>query len=279
MSDPVVLSASEKWTVTPKGHDVGVRVTLSLPVGAAGGTVPLLVLLDGDTMFLTATEFARTANLVTMGTFPPMAIIGLMRDEKDHIKYIATRFRDFTPVEWSLPGPFKADNSMMSLGSGRAEEFLAAIENDVLPQVRRRLSAAGFTIGEMAIGGWSLSGLFACWAWTARPDLFPHALAITPSLWWNDASLLVSPLAQRTRDHRIFICAGEHEEGDPANFYPPQFANPPQNEMAAMVRNAETFARLATDAGADVDHVTVSGEHHVTVQSAAMSRGLRHLFG
>lgn len=279
MSDPVILPASDKWTVSPEGHEVGIRVTLSHPVGAPSGPVPLLVLLDGDTMFLTATEFARTVNLVTMGTFPPVAIVGLMRDEKDHAKYIATRFRDFTPNEWSLSGPFEQDNAMMSLGSGRAGEFLAAIENDVLPQVRERLTTAGFTAGDTAIGGWSLSGLFACWAWLTRPNLFPHALAITPSLWWNDASLLASPLAQKTNDQRLFICAGEHEEGDPAHFYPPQFANPPQNEMAAMVRNAETFAQLASIAGANVDHVTVTGEHHVTVQSAAMARGLRHLFG
>lgn len=279
MPDPVVLPASERWTVTPEGHETGIRVTLSLPVGVTSGNVPLLVLLDGDTMFLTATEFARTANLVTMGTFPPVAIVGLMRDEKDHVKYIATRFRDFTPVEWTLTGPFEEDNAMMSLGSGRADDFLTAIENDVLPQVRQRLSSAGFTAGETAIGGWSLSGLFACWAWATRPDLFPHALAITPSLWWDDASLLASPLAHKSGDHKIFICAGEHEEGDPSKFYPPQFSNPPQNEMAAMVRNAQTFALMAADAGASVDHVTMTGEHHVTVQSAAMSRGLRHLFG
>lgn len=279
MPEPVILPDSERWTVTPAGEEVGIRVTLALPVGKPKEDVPVLVLLDGDTMFLTATEFTRTVNLVTMGTFPPVAIVGLMRDEKDHGTYIATRFRDFTPVEWTLPPPFEMDNAMISLGTGGAGQFLSSIENEVLPQVRERLGAAGFMVGETAIGGWSLSGLFASWAWLTRPDLFPHLLSITPSLWWDDASLLKAPFGTGRGEQRVFVCAGEHEEGDLDKVYPQQFADGPQRETAAMVRNAETFGRLAAGTGATVDHVTVAGEHHVTVQSAAIARGLRHLFG
>lgn len=279
MTEPVVLSDSDKWTVSPHGDGAGIRVTLALPAGKPKRDVPLLVLLDGDTMFLTATEFARTVNLVTMGTFPPVAIVGLMRDETDHTGYIATRFRDFTPVEWTLPPPFDLDNAMVTLGTGGAGRFLSSIERDVLPQVRERLATAGFTVGDTAIGGWSLSGLFASWAWLTRPDLFPHLLSITPSLWWDDASILKSPFGTGRQGQRVFICAGEHEEGDLDKVYPQQFADGSQREAAAMVRNAETFGRLAADTGATVDHVTVADEHHVTVQSAAIARGLRHLFG
>lgn len=278
MPEPVVLPASERWTVIPEGHDAGIRVTLALPVGAASGDVPLLVLLDGDTMFLTATEFVRTVNLVTMGTFPPVAIVGLMRDEKDHGKYIASRFRDFTPVEWSLTGPFEEDNVMMSLGSGCASEFLTCIEKDVLPRVNERLAASGFTVGEMTIGGWSLSGLFACWAWLERPQTFDHLLAVSPSLWWDHASILAVPFTDRPGGQRAFVCAGEHEEGDVSLVWPQKFGNPEQREMAAMVRNAATFAGMAATAGADVEHMTFHDEHHVTLQAAAVTRGLRHLF-
>lgn len=279
MAEPVVLPASETWTILPDGDSRGIRVSLALPAGQPAGSVPLLVLLDGDTMFLTATEFARTVNLVTMGTFPPVAIVGLMRDEPDHGRYFASRFRDFTHVQWRLTGPFEMDNAMASMGTGGADKFLSAIENDVLPEVRQRLLGSGVSISECAIGGWSLSGLFACWAWLTRPDLFPHLLSISPSLWWDHASIIESPFGDRSPGQRVFVCAGEHEEGDLDKVYPQLFANGEQRDMAAMVRNAGTFARLAAHAGANVDHATVEGEHHVTVQSAALARGLRHLFG
>lgn len=279
MTEPIVLANSEKWTISSHSDVPGVRVMLAHPSGGVQGEVPVLVLLDGDFLFLSATEFVRTLNLVTMGDFPPVAVVGIMRDETDPIRYIASRFRDFTPHEWTLTGPFADDNSMASMGTGGAGPFLRTIEHDVLPQVRERLGAIGVTIGDVAIGGWSLSGLFASWAWMHRPDLFAHLLSISPSLWWSDRALLSEPFVLRSAHNKVFVCSGEHEEGDMVHVYPQRFAHAEQRDMAAMVRNAETFGRLVADTGATVDSITVQGEHHVTVQSAAIARGLRHIFG
>jgi hypothetical protein len=77
----------------------------------------------------------------------------------------------------------------------------------------------------------------------------------------------------------VFVGVGEHEEGDPTKVYPQRFANGPQREMAAMVSNAQRFAGAATRAGAVVDSVVFTDEHHITVQAAALARGLKHLFG
>lgn len=278
MNEPVSLAASERWTIPSGGEGPGLRIALSHPAGRVTGPVPVLLLLDGDFMHLTATEFVRTVNLVTVGDFPPVAVVGIMRDETHPGRYVSSRFRDFTPHEWVLHGPFAADNAMASMGTGGAPDLLAAIERDVVPQVRDRLGAVDVDVGDLAIGGWSLSGLFASWAWLERPDLFAHLLAISPSLWWHDASLLTTPFATRPAGQKAFVCVGAREEGDVALVYPPRFAHAAQREMAAMVRNADRFAAMAAAAGADVMSLALPDEHHVTVQAAALSHGLRHLF-
>lgn len=278
MTEPFVLPASEGWTI-PSGSDAsGLRIALSSPARVTSGPLPLIVLLDGDFLFLTATEFVRTANLVTMGDFPAVAVAGVMRDEPNPMSYVASRFRDFTPQQWVLPGPFAEDNALTTMGTGGASSLLESLERDVLPQVHERLLARGFGVNQVSIGGWSLSGLFASWAWLTRPDLFSHLLAVSPSLWWNDASILKGTFARRPQGQRAFVCVGEHEEGDLAQVYPQRFANAEQRELAGMVRNAAEFARRAEMAGATVQSLALPDEQHVTVQSVAMARGLRHLY-
>lgn len=278
MVEPVVVPSSARWTLPPGSDEPGIRVSVSLPLGRPRPDVPLVVLLDADFMFLSATEYVRTLKLCTMSEFPGVAIVGLMRDESDPMRYASSRFRDFTPNEWVLPDPFSEDNAIAHMGTGGADAFLGAILDVVIPSVTEHLAVHGHGVGEVAIAGWSLTGLFASWAWLQRPDVFSHLIAISPSLWWNDASILRSSPVPRPNGHRAAIYAGEHEEGDVSLVYPQRFANGPQREFAAMVRNAERFAIRLAGAGVPVDHATITGEHHITVQNAALARGLRFLF-
>lgn len=279
MTAPVALPASAQWTIPAAGDLAGLRVSVAHPATPQEGPTPSLLLLDGDFLFLTATEFARTLNLVTMGDFPPLVVIGVMRDEPDPVRYISSRFRDFTPHPWTLTGPFAEDNAMITMGTGGAASLLSSLEHAVLPRVSEHLATIGMEVSKVAIGGWSLSGLFASWAWLERPDLFAHLLAISPSLWWHDASLLAADFRPRPSEHKAFVCAGEHEEGDVTKVYPQRFANTAQRETAAMVRNALRFGELATSTGAHVRTVSFIDEHHITVQAAAIARGLVHLYG
>ncbi len=279
MTTPFVLPASTTWTVPSGTTEPGLRVSLALPTGRMDQRTPVVVLLDGDFLFLTAVEFARTVNLVTLGEFPSLAVVGVMRDEVDPVRYVSSRFRDFTPQEWVLPGPFADDNAMASMGTGGAAGLLALLESRVIPQVGEQLTAAGTRMGAITIGGWSLSGLFATWAWLERPDVFSHLLSISPSLWWNHASILDADIEPRPEGQRVFVGAGEHEEGDLSKVYPQRFANAAQRDMAAMVRNAARFGELAARAGAVVDSVAFTEEHHITVQAAAIARGLKHIHG
>lgn len=261
------------WRVSGGGDDY--RVVLSLPPGRSKGPVALLVLVDGSALQLTAAEFSRVVTRTTLGALPPVAVLGVTCETEDPLDYASTRFRDFTPTAWELPGPFAADNAMVRHGSGAAGAFLDLLVSEVIPVARQHVEVDPQGV---AIGGWSLGGLFATWAWLQRPDVFSRLLAISPSLWWADARILQEPIAPRPPDHRAFVCAGEHEEGDVELVWPRRYANAEQRELAAMVRNAEAFGERLSAIGVATETVVFDAEHHMTLSPAALARGIMHLF-
>lgn len=265
MTQPFVVPGTETWMVGD------LHVALAVPPRHEG-PLPLLLLLDGRTMFLTATEHARTLTQVTMGTLPPVAIAAVWRDASDAAEYISTRFRDFTPYEWVLPEPFAEDNAMVRHGTGGASAFADLLVDRALPAIRDRAE-----MGDVAVGGWSLSGLFAAWVWRERPQTFRHLVAMSPSLWWCDGRILDERLAPRP-DAKAFISAGEREEGDMTLVWPQIFAHAAQREAAGMVRNAVRFGAMCVDASVDAATVVLADEHHVTLVPASLSRALRHLY-
>lgn len=265
MTQPFVVADTDTWM------EGDLHVALAVPAHPAG-PIPLLLLLDGHTMFLTAAEYARTVTLVTGGELPPLAIAGVWRDSGDPLEYFSTRFRDFTPAEWVLPDPFAEDNAMVRHGTGAAASFADLLIHRVLPAVRERVD-----IDEVSIGGWSLSGLFATWAWREHPDTFRHLVAISPSLWWRGGELLDGELPARPGS-KVFISAGQREEGDMSLVWPQRFAHAAQRDAAGMVRNAVRFGDMCTAAGVDTDTVVFADEHHVTLVPASLSRALRHLY-
>lgn len=270
------VANSETWSHVSIANGAGYRITLTLPMRPTVEPVPLLVVLDGDTMILTATETARQITVSTMGSLGPVAMVGIMADEPMGLEYVAARFRDFTPVEWNLHGPFEDDNALASKGTGMALEFVDMIIDEIVPQVRDRINVNDERIG---ICGWSLSGLCAAWAWRERPDVFVDVVAISPSLWWSDASMVREPLPPRPAGHRAVITAGEHEEGDLSLMWPQLFANGPQREMAAMVHHVVAFGEKTRAAGADTMCAVLPGEHHITLAPAGLTRALVHLYG
>ncbi|MEX1105737.1 MAG: alpha/beta hydrolase-fold protein [Ilumatobacteraceae bacterium] len=265
MGEQFVVPNTETWM------EGDLHVALAMPVHARG-PVPLLVLLDGQSTFLTAVEHARTVSLVTLGALPPIAIVGVWRQSADPLDYFSTRFRDFTPYEWVLPGPFADDNAMVRLGTGGAAGLLHELVDAVLPAVSERVEVSG-----ISIGGWSLSGLFAAWAWRERPDVFAHLVAVSPSLWWGDGRLLDEGVPSRP-GAKAFVSAGQREEGDMSLVWPQIFANAAQREAAGMVRNAVRFGSMCAAAGVDAETVVFDDEHHVTLVPASLARGIQHLY-
>lgn len=272
----LTIPGSERWMLDSTAVGGRYRLTLVHPRPRVEGPVPLLILLDGETMVLTATEFLRTMSAMANGILRPVALLAVMAEAESGPGYVATRFRDFTPQAWTLPGPFAVDMPLASLGTGGADRLVAAMVDEMLPQVRARLSIDDARIG---VCGWSLSGLCAAHAWLSRSDIFSDLVAISPSLWWHDAVIVDVPMAPRPSSHRAVITAGQHEEGDPDLVWPRIFVNQAQREIAAMVRNAERFGARVADSGATTHLAVLADEHHATLVPASIARALVHLYG
>ena len=272
----ISVPRTDRWIHRSEVTGAQYRVTLSLPHRGDGAAVPVLVLLDGETMILTATEFVRAQNATMPGLVAPVAFLSVMADTAPGLDYVAARFRDFTPDPWTLPGPFAGDNAVAALGTGGADGFLHTIIDGILPEAAAR---AEIDRSRSGVCGWSLSGLFAAHAWVSRPDVFHDLVAISPSLWWNDASMLSRPIPTRPAGHRAVVTAGEHEEGDVSRVWPAAFANAEQRVVAAMVSNAARFGGLARAAGAQTHTVVFRDEHHMTLVPASLARAIVLLHG
>lgn len=97
------------------------------------------------------------------------------------------------------------------LGVG-AHRFIDAVVSELVPRVDARLGGPG----ARAIGGASLGGLSALIAWLQHPDVFEHALVMSPSLWFNQRAVLSHierGLWRLPASGRLYIDAGGRERG------------------------------------------------------------------
>lgn len=255
MTQPFVVPGTDTWM------EDDLHVTLAVP--ACPGAAALLVLLDGQSMFLTAAEYARTVTLVTMGALPPITIAPMWHASDDPLDYFSTRFHDFTPYEWVLPAPFDGDNTMARHGTGGAA-FADLIVDRVLPAVRERAD-----IGEVSIGGWSLSGLFADVGVARAPGRLPAP----------DRDLPVALVVRRPDPRRGTGPAGRFE-GVPRRASAEQATchacgrscSRTLPSASTQARNAVRYGEICAEAGVDTDTVVFADEHHVTLVPASLHR-------
>jgi uncharacterized protein len=128
---------------------------------------PLLILLDGDT------NINHTSSSVDFlaenGRIPEMLVVGIPN---------TNRSRDLTP-------PF-SNPDQNAPNTGGAGRFLAFIGDELIPEIERRYRTRPYRV----LIGHSLGGLFAVYALNERPELFNAYLPISPSLWYDDQTLV-----------------------------------------------------------------------------------------
>lgn len=122
---------------------------------------PVLYVLDGDEYFWLAASAVRY--LANRGFMPQTIVVGI--DNSNH------RDRDLTPT--------KDDYSPTG---GGAEEFLAFMKNELMPEVKKTYR----TQPHQTIFGASYGGLFALYVLYNHPDTFDNYLAVSPSLFHDN---------------------------------------------------------------------------------------------
>lgn len=159
---------------------------------------PVIYVLDGSI----DEDFIHIVGIVQYNTFPWVNQI-----PKSIVVGIANvdRKRDFTS-----PTTFEIDKQHAPTGGGSAK-FISFIENELQPYIEKtyKTSASKTLIGQ------SLAGLVATEILFTKPRLFNKYIIVSPSLWWNDGSLLkLNPeILQDSFNEQTDVYIGVGKEG------------------------------------------------------------------
>lgn len=158
----------------------------------------VIYLLDGSA----DEDFIHVVGLVQFNTFPwinriPKSIVvGIVNTD---------RRRDFT-----YPTTLEEDKKRNKT-SGKSEKFMAFLEKELQPYIAQHFK----TNDSKTIIGQSLGGLLATEILLKKPTLFNKYIIISPSLWWDNASLLKqsSILLSDTFRQKTDVYIGVGKEG------------------------------------------------------------------
>ncbi len=196
-------------------------------------TYPVIYLLDG-----TANEdFLHIAGLVQFFnmTFkmPNTIIVGIANID---------RKRDFTfPTQ-------KANLKKAYPTTGGSARFIDFIEKELQPYIKANYKTNDSTY----LMGQSLGGLLAAEILLKKPNLFSNYIITSPSLWWDDESLLKEApallAAQEDKKKWVYIAVG--------------------NEGKVMEKDAACLMKALQQSGKQnmkIDFVSLPKENHATI--------------
>jgi predicted alpha/beta superfamily hydrolase len=186
---PVVVPKAEQFDVTSKGG-LEYRVFVAAPAGKAPeGGFPVIYHTDGLGNFLALHAALRRQS---PGGDAGAVLVGVGYPGDGEKAFAARRTLDLTPPtseEWlkSLPrgGPPTGK-------TGGNDAFLAFLEDELKPVIEKKHP---IDRTRQALFGHSFGGLFALHVLFNKPDAFQTYLASSPSIWWNDRSLLAEEKA------------------------------------------------------------------------------------
>ena len=171
---PFILGVIEEYQSTILGENR--TLNIYLPEGYNGNDTtkyPVIYLLDGSA----DEDFIHVVGLVQFNTFS-----WVNRIPKSIVVGIATvdRRRDFT-----FPTTIAEDKKNYPT-TGHSDKFISFIENELQPFIAKKYQ----TNSEKTIIGQSLGGLLATEILLKKPYLFNNYIIVSPSLWWDDGSIL-----------------------------------------------------------------------------------------
>ena len=159
---------------------------------------PVVYLLDGsaDEDFIHVVGLYQFNNFPWINRVPKSIIVGIANID---------RKRDFT-FATTIAADIKRYPS-----SGKSERFINFIEKELQPYIQNKYK----TTSSKTIIGQSLAGLLATEILFKKPTLFNKYIILSPSLWWDNGSLLnLKPeLLQKNFTQQTGIYIGVGKEG------------------------------------------------------------------
>lgn len=170
-------------------------LNIYLPEGYNENTAasfPVIYLLDGsaDEDFIHITGLAQFLNFSWINLLPPSIIVGIANVD---------RKRDFT-----YPTTVEKDKKDFPTTGGSAT-FIQFIEKELQPYIEKNYR----TNSNKMLIGQSLGGLLATEILFKKPNLFNQYMIVSPSLWWDNQSLLTFPRQAITQQTNVYITVGK----------------------------------------------------------------------
>ncbi len=176
-------------------------LNIYLPEGynvADTATYPVVYLLDGsaDEDFIHIVGLYQFNNFEWINRVPKSIIVGIATVD---------RRRDCT-----FPTNIEADKERYPT-TGHSDKFIRFIANELQPYIQKKYH----TNSSKTIIGQSLGGLLATEILLKTPSLFNQYIIVSPSLWWNNGSLLEYPteILQNFISREIKVYIGVGKEG------------------------------------------------------------------
>lgn len=194
---PFVLGAIEQ--IQSKELSETRTLNVYLPEGYnhdSPATYPVIYLLDGsaDEDFIHIAGLVQFFNFPWINALPKSIVVGIANID---------RRRDYT-----FPTTVEKDKKANPT-SGHSDKFIAFLEKELKPYIGQRYKVSSTS----TLLGQSLGGLLATEVLFKKPTMFNNYIIVSPSLWWNNESLLQTPLSfpQKTKT-MVYIAVGK--EGD-----------------------------------------------------------------
>ncbi|MDT3426427.1 putative alpha/beta superfamily hydrolase [Paenibacillus forsythiae] len=238
------------------------RIFVHIPVKPAPDAgYPVLYTVDGNAYFGSFAEAMRLQTRHPRGLPSGMIVsIGYPSDEP----FVSERrFLDLTVP--AMQEDLRPDGTAWPCNGG-TEHFLAFIEHELMPEIRRRYRVDG---SKQALFGHSLGGFFTLYTLITRPSLFQTYIAGSPSFWWKDRVLfdLLPGLEEHLREGgtEVSLMIGIGTD-----------------EKESMLEDARLFMeRLKPCKGKSLkrlQRIIFEGEGHVSVLHSMISPMLRFVF-
>jgi predicted alpha/beta superfamily hydrolase len=251
-------------TIASKELSENRTLNIYLPYGYhkdSARTYPVIYLLDGSV----DEDFIHIAGLVQNFSFPwiaalqPSIVIGIANVD---------RKRDFT-----FPSEVELDKKECPT-SGGSEKFMTFIEKEVQPFIEKNYK----TTASKTLIGQSLGGLLAATVLLKRPALFNTYIIVSPSLWWNDGSLLTKQGSSAEISKLNFqpgtkIYVGVGKEGSKAGREKWVMETTAKQLAANLKESKNKNIRVVFDYLPDENHATVT--HHAVYNAFKLLKEMK----
>lgn len=209
----------------------------------------VVYLLDGsqDEDFIHVVGLYQFNNFDWINRVPKSIVVGIANVD---------RRRDFT-----YPTTIQKDKERFKT-TGNSDKFIAFIEKELQPYIEKK-----YKINNKTIIGQSLGGLLATEILLKKPALFNQYIIISPSIWWDNGSLLNLVSADFNQPTKVYIGVGK-EGLTPSDI--PRVMEVDANLLVEKLRKAKSkHLKIYFD--------YLPGENHATITHQAVFNALRLL--